>query len=257
MGRCACLCYCLHGHVADGKKESRKLALVDRDKYCIDTSLFCERLCIHKCILFSVAGNGLRGTGRMEEESVACSCSYAYINQLLLFMKKIVIIGPESTGKSTLAKQLAEHYNTLWVAEFARQYLLKNGTEYSYDDLLTIAKGQLALEAELSSEVKNMIFIDTDMYVMKVWCEFVFSRCHTWILDQVVKQKYDLYLLCYTDLPWVRDELREYPDLKNRHLLYHMYKDIMINQPVPWVDISGNYQQRLQKAIQGINEQLL
>jgi nicotinamide riboside kinase len=99
--------------------------------------------------------------------------------------------------------------------------------------------------------------IYTDMYVMKVWCEFVFSNCHNWILDQVVKKKYDLYLLCNTDIPWVKDELREYPDLKNRQLLYQMYKDIMINQPVPWIDISGNNSQRLNKAIDSINRQLL
>ena len=173
-------------------------------------------------------------------------------------MKKIVIIGPESTGKSTLAKELAKHYQTVWVEEYARQYLMENGMNYTYDDLLTIAKGQVALEEEAARNVKNdLLFIDTDMYVMKVWCEFVFSKCHTWILNQVVQQNYDLYLLCNTDLPWVKDELREYPDLENRQLLYHMYKDIMINQSVPWIDISGNYAQRLKKGILGINEHLL
>ncbi len=173
-------------------------------------------------------------------------------------MKKIVIIGPESTGKSTLAMELAQRYQSLWVEEYARRYLLQHGTNYSYDDLLTIAKGQLILEDEVTNTcTSNLLFIDTDMYVMKVWCEFVFSNCHTWILNQVVEKKYDLYLLCNTDLPWVKDELREYPDLKNRQLLYHMYKDIMINQSVPWIDISGNNSQRLTKAIEGINKHLL
>jgi NadR type nicotinamide-nucleotide adenylyltransferase len=173
-------------------------------------------------------------------------------------MKKIVIIGPESTGKSTLAMELAQHYQTIWVEEYARRYLLENGTCYTFDDLLTIARGQLSLEEESVNKAKNdLLFIDTDMYVMKVWCEFVFSNCHNWILDQVVKKKYDLYLLCNTDIPWVKDELREYPDLKNRQLLYQMYKDIMINQPVPWIDISGNNSQRLNKAIDSINRQLL
>jgi len=173
-------------------------------------------------------------------------------------MKKIVIIGPESTGKSTLASELAQHYQTDWVEEYARQYLLENGVDYSYEDLLTIAKGQVALEMKASQNTANaLLFLDTDMYVMKVWCEFVFSKCHTWILNQVLKQEYDLYLLCNTDLPWIKDELREYPDPKNRQVLYHMYKDIMVNQPVPWVDIYGNYTQRLQRAIKGINEHLL
>lgn len=195
-------------------------------------------------------------------------------------LKKIVILGPESTGKSTLCGQLAAHYKTLWCPEFAREYLLKHGMNYTFDDLLTIAKGQLALEDEYVEEVckserpkdrktiladKNvsaglpdsqtsrLLFIDTDMYVMKVWCEFVFGNCHRFILDQIVKRKYDLYLLCNIDLPWVKDELREYPDIESRHKLYLIYKDLMVNQAVPWVDISGSHDERFQKAITGIN----
>lgn len=180
-------------------------------------------------------------------------------------LKKIVILGPESTGKSTLCEQLAQHYETMWCPEFAREYLLTNGTSYEYDDLLTIARGQLALEDEYSSTLERNslpmmeegghlpLFIDTDMYVMKVWSEFVFGKCHPFILDQIGKRKYDLYLLCNTDLPWVEDELREYPDLHTRKKLYSIYKDSMVNQPVPWVDISGDYDDRLKKAIAAID----
>ena len=178
-------------------------------------------------------------------------------------VKKVVIIGPESTGKSTLCKQLAEHYNTIWVKEYAREYLLKNGTTYSFENLLDIAKGQIASEElgirnweavnhKLQTTNYKPVFIDTDMYVMKVWCEFVFEKCHHWILNRIVERKYDLYLLCNIDLPWVKDELREYPDLISRQKLYHHYKDIMINQNVPWVDISGSYEERLQKAITAV-----
>lgn len=175
-------------------------------------------------------------------------------------MKKIVIIGPESTGKSTLATQLSQHYNGLWVPEYAREYLLLHGKDYSFEQLLDIAEGQLQLETahlERSTTEENdkvkFIFLDTDMYVMKVWCEFVFGKCHNRILDEVVKRKYDLYLLCSTDLPWVKDELREYPDLAARQKLYHMYKDIMVNQDVPWVDIKGNYEERFQVAVNAID----
>lgn len=170
---------------------------------------------------------------------------------------KVVVIGPESTGKSTLCEQLAEHYKTLWCPEFAREYLDKNGKDYNYDELLTIAKGQIALEEKTMSTVNSQqstIFIDTDMYVMKVWCEFAFGKCHSWILNQLATRKYDLYLLCNVDLPWVLDELREYPDAATRNKLYHFYKDIMINQSVQWVDISGNYTERLQKAINAIDK---
>ena len=180
-------------------------------------------------------------------------------------LKKVVILGPESTGKSTLCEQLAQHYETMWCAEFAREYLLTNGIKYDYDDLLTIAKGQLALEDEYSAmlEAQSLpllengghipLFIDTDMYVMKVWCEFVFGKCHRFILDQIVKRNYDCYLLCETDIPWTNDELREYPDLHSRRTLYLMYKDLLTNQSVPWAEISGSYEERLQKAIKVVD----
>ena len=188
-------------------------------------------------------------------------------------MKKIVAIGPESTGKSTLCLQLAEHYQTLWCPEYAREYLNTHGKDYTYDDLLTIAKGQIDGEEAMSHELLAMskiqqnlqhnsqlkaqsskLFIDTDMYVMKVWCEFAFGKCHSWILNQIAKKKYDLYLLCNIDLPWIKDKLREYPDVETRNKLYHYYKDIMVNQTVPWIDISGNYEKRLQVAIDAVDD---
>jgi NadR type nicotinamide-nucleotide adenylyltransferase len=176
-------------------------------------------------------------------------------------LKKVVIIGPESTGKSTLCEELAQHYHTQWCPEFAREYLLTNGMDYTYDDLLSIAKGQVALEEELTqsalrSQTQNtqLLFIDTNMYVMKVWCEFVFGKCHKWITDQIKQRKYDLYLVCNTDLPWVKDELREYPDLETREKLYQIYKNIMMNQPVTWADISGSYEERLQKSIKTVDQ---
>jgi NadR type nicotinamide-nucleotide adenylyltransferase len=175
-----------------------------------------------------------------------------------LQLTKIVVIGPESTGKSTLCEQLAQHYNSVWCPEFAREYLLTNGIDYTYDDLLNIAKGQLAEEDKYALMVHppKPLFIDTDMYVMKVWCEFVFGKCHRFILDRIVERKYDLYLLCNIDLPWIKHELREYPDLETRQKLYKMYKDILINQPVPWVEINGTNEVRLSTAIEAVDKLL-
>lgn len=182
--------------------------------------------------------------------------------------KKIVVLGPESTGKSSLCKILAERYNTVWCPEFAREYLLENGKDYNFEDLAVIAKGQLALEEAYLVKVATMVkdgqiaptnpflFIDTDMYVMKVWCEFVFGKCHFHILEEITQRNYDLYLLCDIDLPWIKDELREYPDEKPRQELYNIYKDILINQPIPWVNISGNYEERLSKAVAAIESLL-
>ncbi len=195
----------------------------------------------------------------MEKESRSLELTNRY--ELMNTIQKIVILGPESTGKSTLCSQLAKHYNTTWVPEYAREYLIQCGMVYTFDDLLTIAKGQLALEGKYTAELLNnplatssqTLFLDTNMYVMKVWCEFAFGKCHNFILDQIALRKYDLYLLCNVDLPWVKDALREYPDPEIRNRLYHFYKELMINQSVPWIDISGDYDQRLQTAIASID----
>ena len=196
-------------------------------------------------------------------------------------IKKIVIIGPESTGKTTLSEELAKHFNTIFCPEYAREYLLQNGISYNYSDLIRIAQGQLAMEdycdqvvnGELSMvsgkwsiahdslstgsklEVPSaLLFIDTNMYVMKVWYEYVFNRCEQFVLDQIAQRHYDLYLLCGTDLPWVAQPMREYPDRQQRLELYDMYKDILVNQQTPWVEIRGNNKERLQRAVDAVQQ---
>ena len=186
---------------------------------------------------------------------------------------KVVVIGPESTGKSMLCEKLAAHYNTIWVEEYARGFLLKNGNAYTQHDLLTIAKGQIKNEEkaiQLLSESgssspfgglrgltnNKLLFIDTDMYVMKVWSEYVFNACDRFILNQIAERKYDCYLLCEPDIDWVKDELREYPDLETRSKLFHHYKDLMVHQHCDWVSINGNYESRLNKAISHIDSLL-
>lgn len=178
-------------------------------------------------------------------------------------IQKIVILGPESTGKSTLCAQLAKHYDTIYCEEYARTYLSKEGTKYNYENLLTIAKGQINLEKEAIKKIgagpnrNNKLIIDTDMYVMKVWCEYVFNNCHPFILEQINQRKYDFYLLCDIDLPWTADEMREYPDEKPRQELFSIYKDILINQNTPWGIVSGIATERLNNAIELIDRSLL
>ena len=179
-------------------------------------------------------------------------------------LQKIVVLGPESTGKSTLCAALAKHYQTIWCKEFAREYLTQNGTAYTYENLLSIAKGQLAneeaaIEKALTQRNKdgiNKLIIDTDMYVMKVWSEYVFNNCDPFILEQINERKYDLYLLCDVDLPWTSDEMREYPDELPRKELFLIYKDLLVNQTTPWAVISGLGDDRINNAIQFIEKQL-
>lgn len=179
---------------------------------------------------------------------------------------KIVVIGPESTGKSTLCEKLAEHFNATYVPEYAREYLINNGTSYTIEDLSVIAAGQIKNEDEAILNISQtpsikpqtinnkLLFIDTDLYVMKVWSEFVFDQCSNKILNGIIERHYDLYLLCEPDIPWVKDELREYPDHQTRERLFHHYKDILINQSCAWEIINGDYETRLQKAIDTVNK---
>lgn len=190
-------------------------------------------------------------------------------------LKKVVIIGPESTGKSTLCQQLAIHYNTNWCAEFAREYLLTHGTDYDIADLELIAKGQLTLEDTEAQKVEKsftkvnetiwlntqklqsqnyppILFIDTDMYVMKVWASYVFNQSISFVEENIKTRKYHLYLLCQNDLPWVKDELREYPNEEPREELFQIYKHILQNQSTPFSIINGNYEERLQQAITAV-----
>src|SRR3984957_6165231 len=186
--------------------------------------------------------------------------------------KKIVVIGPESTGKSSLCAALAAHYGTRWVPEYAREYLQEHGMNYGYPDLMTIARGQLTLEDKIAEiglravvlppkaegrrrsdgRANSLLFVDTDMYVMKVWSEYVFGRCDAWILDQIASRKYDAYILCRTDLPWVKDDLREYPDLGSRERLFHIYRDCLVNQDTPWAEVGGVGADRIASGIAGV-----
>jgi len=175
-------------------------------------------------------------------------------------LKKIVIVGPESTGKSSLCEALAAHYQTDWVPEYAREYLSLHGMDYRFEDLMVIARGQIELEERCTAAAvaagRELLFIDTDMYVMKVWSEFVFGRCNPWILGQIVERQYDAYLLCRTDLPWGVDPLREYPDLASRDRLFHIYRDCLINQSTPWAEVGGQGKERIAAGVAAV-ERLL
>lgn len=169
-------------------------------------------------------------------------------------IKKIVVIGPESTGKSTLSEALARTLNTVWVPEFARAYLESLSRPYTEEDLLLIAKGQIEAEDKLLQQANKFLICDTDLYVIKVWAESKYGRCHPWILEQIAKRKYDLYLLTYIDTPWQSDPLREHPSPDERLYFYNIYRDIVSNSNTAWTDIKGNEQERLKAAVDAIND---
>lgn len=172
-------------------------------------------------------------------------------------LKKIVVIGPESTGKSTLSSELARQYQAAWVPEYAREYIDGLQREYQEEDLLAIAKGQIAAEEMESRKAGGgLLFCDTDLYVIKVWSEHRYNTCHPWILEQIAQRKYDCYLLTYIDIPWTEDPQREHPQPEMREYFYRIYRDIVANSGIPWTDIRGSYTERLAKAIKTVDDLL-
>jgi NadR type nicotinamide-nucleotide adenylyltransferase len=167
---------------------------------------------------------------------------------------KIAITGPESTGKSLLSSQLADRYQTVFVPEFARIQLLKSNGSYTYDDILTIAKGQSESEKIFESIANHLLFCDTEMLVAKVWCEMKYGICHQWILDKLVVQNYGLYLLMDIDIPWEYDPLREHPD-KRKYLL-EQYIQNLEKYGFNYQLISGLDEQRLKNAVLAVEDYL-
>jgi len=164
---------------------------------------------------------------------------------------KIAITGPESSGKTTLAKSLNNYYkNSIMVHEFAREYLKSIKRQYNYDDLLNIAKGQKKKEEKANRTNKKIIISDTNLQVIKIWSLDKFKKCDNWILR--TEEKYTHYLLCKPGIKWEADHLRENP--LDRDRLFKLYlKDL---QGKPFTIISGNKQSRLSIGKKIINSYL-
>jgi NadR type nicotinamide-nucleotide adenylyltransferase len=167
--------------------------------------------------------------------------------------KRILILGPESTGKSTLAEKLAEHYSEPWVPEVAREYLEQLDRPYGYDDLLQIGRQQMQLEDEMAAGAKNHLFCDTDLRVIQVWSQHRFGKVDPWVLEEITRRTYDLILLCAPDLPWQQDPLREHPELEMRQQFFDVYQQLAQASGFPWALISGDTAERLSTAIQEVD----
>lgn len=165
-----------------------------------------------------------------------------------------MVIGPESTGKSTLSEALARRLNTVWVPEYARAYCEGLCRQYEEHDLLTIAEGQTRAEALTLSEAREYLVCDTDLYVLKVWSEAKYGRCDKKILEGIAASRCDLYLLTDIDIEWQDDPLREHPAPEERYYFYHQYRDIVANSGADWVNISGDISEREETALKAIQD---
>ena len=170
---------------------------------------------------------------------------------LLDKLRKIAVTGPESTGKSMLAADLAEFYDTVWVPEYARHYLEVNGPSYREEDILTIAKGQLEQETKTEENASHYLFCDTEFIVTKIWSDVKYGRCNPWILRQIEEHTYDLFLLCDIDLPWMFDPLREHPEMRKE--LFELYCRELDGRGFPYMIVNGTGIDRLNNAVSSIN----
>ncbi len=165
-------------------------------------------------------------------------------------MKKIVITGPESTGKSTLTTSLAKHYNATWVKEYAREYLGNLTKSYELADVLKMAKIQLEKEHEAEKNSTNSLFLDTDLTVFKVWLKEKYNTEINWIENEIKQSSNKLFFICDIDIPWEADPLREHPNLEDRQRIFNRYIQIMEENQFNYHIISGNKETRLKKCIE-------
>lgn len=165
-------------------------------------------------------------------------------------VKRVVITGPESTGKSWLSRQLSLKTGGLWLPEYARFYVEFLGRNYSEDDVLKIAKVQIDLENQMAAATTDYLFIDTGLIITKVWLEHVYGRSPKWLDEAIRTQPRHMYLLCKYDLPWIPDPLRENPDL--REFLFDWYKRELDYYGMNYHVIEGIGNKRLENALRAL-----
>lgn len=164
--------------------------------------------------------------------------------------KKIAVVGPESTGKSTITRQLAQHYHTLWVPEYARYYCAALTEPCNLQDETNMFHGQVALEESiLAIAQKELIFCDTTFLTVKIWSDEVFGETPAVVLDALPRYHYDLYLLMDIDLPWQEDPLRDFPH-KREHFMQVWHKELTALN-ANYIIIGGQ-QERLNNAIAAV-----
>lgn len=172
---------------------------------------------------------------------------------------KVVLFGPESTGKTTLSEQLARHYNTVWVPEYAREYLQNKWNDERKtcepEDLLPIAEGQMHLENSLAKKASKVLICDTDLLETKVYSEaYYIGHCDSILEKNALRNQYDLYLLTYIDVPWVGDDLRDKPN--QREFMFNFFKEALQKNNRKFITLKGNKKTRLDTAVEHIDKLL-
>jgi NadR type nicotinamide-nucleotide adenylyltransferase len=179
------------------------------------------------------------------------------LRQKPINLVKVVLFGPESSGKTTLSRQLARYYHTVWAPEFAREYLQKKWNNErktcEAEDLLPIAVGQMKLENKLAKRADKILICDTDLLETKVYSEEFYGGFVDEKLNKAaIENQYDLYLLTYIDTPWEEDDLRDRPELRLE--MFNAFEKSLIDNNRPYILLKGDRETRLKKATEAINK---
>ncbi len=170
-------------------------------------------------------------------------------------MKRVALIGPESTGKSTLCHLLAEHYDTVWVPEYSRDYIGNLHRPYTKDDVLHCIREQIILEKEFITKANQIIFTDNEAINGKVWMLDKYGECPDWIEKEIATNKYDLYLLTSPDIPFVKDAVRE--NEMRRLYFFDWYKKILDDNSFNYKIINGMKEDRFNLAKEAVDKLLM
>lgn len=167
-------------------------------------------------------------------------------------MKRIVLTGPESSGKTTLTRALGNRFQVPCALEYARHYLEKHGPGYDYEIVHEIARGHLMYQKQQVAESADLAFFDTDLLNFLVWCEVVFGRCEPWLREAAADEREHVYLICQPDLPWHYDPLREAAE--GREDLFDRHLAAVRSTGRSYRIISGTGIQRWERAVAAVRE---
>lgn len=173
------------------------------------------------------------------------------------FLKRVCLFGPESTGKSTLASELAQHFQTKYVWEYARPLLDFQGGQATPTDIERIARGQIASETAIARHANRVLFCDTDLLTTTIWSEVLFGTSPDWIREEAGNRRYDLYLLLDIDVPWVDDQQRFFAEPEERRTFFDRCRSTLDKHKIDYITLSGSWDERRAAAYRAVEQLLL